>query len=118
MPEALDVETAINAEAVAALALGMRGACFTPDNAGYDDARIVWNGSIDRHPAIVARCNGVADVIDAVNFARANGVPVAVRGYGLPALPPKAAVTSDIVATLAASNAARAAAARSRAHRA
>ena len=69
-------------EAVAALAAGMRGTCFTPTDAGYDDARIVWNGSIDRHPAIIARCCGVADVIDAVNFARANDLLVAVRGGG------------------------------------
>ncbi len=69
-------------QAIAALATEMRGACFTPSDAGYDDARMVWNGSIDKHPAIVARCGGVADVIDAVNFARANGVLVAVRGGG------------------------------------
>ncbi len=82
MSEALTIDTAIDDEAVAALATGMRGACVTPGDAGYDEARIVWNGSIDKHPAIIARCTGVADVIDAVNFARANGVLVAVRGGG------------------------------------
>ena len=82
MSEALTIGTAIDDEAVAALATGMRGACFTPGDAGYDEARVIWNGSIDKHPAIIARCTGVADVIDAVNFARANGVLVAVRGGG------------------------------------
>ena len=82
MSEAQIIDAAISDEVVAALAAGMRGACVTPGDAGYDDARIVWNGSIDKHPAIIARCTGVADVIDAVNFARANGVLVAVRGGG------------------------------------
>jgi hypothetical protein len=50
------IDTTIDDEAVAALATGMRGACITPGDAGYDDARIVWNASIDKHPAIIARC--------------------------------------------------------------
>ena len=82
MSEAHTAEAATGDQAIAALVTGMRGACFTPSDAGYDDARMVWNGSIDKHPAIVARCSGVADVIDAVNFACANGVLVAVRGGG------------------------------------
>ena len=82
MSEAHTIDTAIDDEAVAALTAGMRGACLTPGDAGYDEARVIWNGSIDKHPAIIARCTGVADVIDAVNFARANGVLVAVRGGG------------------------------------
>lgn len=75
-------QTTIDHEAVAALASSMRGACITPRDAGYDDARMVWNGSIDKRPVIIARCRGVADVIDAVNFARANDLRVAVRGGG------------------------------------
>ena len=82
MSDAHTADTAIDNETVKALAAGMRGICFTPEDAGYDDARIVWNGSIDKHPAIIAQCTGVADVIDAVNFARANDVLVAVRGGG------------------------------------
>jgi FAD/FMN-containing dehydrogenase len=42
----------------------------------------VWNGSIDRHPALIARCDGVADVRSAVRFARTHGLLVAVRGGG------------------------------------
>ena len=51
-------------------------------DAGYDDARKVWNGMIDKRPALIARCAGVADVMDAVNFARTNNLLVSVRGGG------------------------------------
>ncbi len=82
MSEAPTVEAVIDNQAIAALATGMRGTCFTPSDDGYDNSRMVWNGSIDKYPAVVARCSGVADVIDAVNFARVNGVQIAVRGGG------------------------------------
>jgi hypothetical protein len=61
---------------------GLRGALLQPGEAGYDAARRVWNGSIDRKPALIARCTGPADVIAAVNFARANRLLVSVRGGG------------------------------------
>jgi len=57
-----------------------RGPCFIEGDPGYDEARLVWNKGIDKHPAIVARCTGVADVIEAVKFAREHGLLVAVRG--------------------------------------
>ena len=60
----------------------LRGPLLQPGDAGYDDARIVWNGMIDRRPALIARCAGVADVIQAVNFARDNHLLVSVRGGG------------------------------------
>ena len=60
----------------------LRGPLLQPGDAGYDDARIVWNGMIDRRPALIARCAGVADVIQAVNFARNNHLLVSVRGGG------------------------------------
>lgn len=53
-----------------------------PDHAEYDRARRVWNGMIDRRPAVVARCRGVADVLESVRFARETGIPLAVRGGG------------------------------------
>jgi FAD/FMN-containing dehydrogenase len=53
-----------------------------PDGTAYDEARRVWNGLIDKHPALIARCAGVGDVIDSVNFARENNLLVAVRGGG------------------------------------
>lgn len=58
------------------------GPLIRPGDAGYDEARRVWNGMIDRYPALIARCTGVADVIAAVNFARENDLLVAVRGGG------------------------------------
>jgi FAD/FMN-containing dehydrogenase len=65
-----------------------RGEVVRPGDAGYDEHRKVWNGSIDRRPAVVARCAGVADVIDAVRFARERDLVVAVRsgGHSFPGL--------------------------------
>src|SRR6266487_3683876 len=61
---------------------GLRGALLCPGEVGYEDARKVWNGMIDRHPAMIVRCTGVADGITAVRFARAHNLLVAVRGGG------------------------------------
>ncbi len=59
-----------------------RGQLIRPRDPGYDEHRKIWNGSINRFPALIARCAGVADVIAAVRFARATGLLVAVRGGG------------------------------------
>jgi FAD/FMN-containing dehydrogenase len=59
---------------------GFRGEVITPGDPGYDAARTVWNGMIDKHPAYIARCTGSADVADAIRFARAHDLVVAVRG--------------------------------------
>ena len=59
-----------------------RGPILRAGDAGYDDARLVWNGMIDRRPALIARCTGTADVAAAVNFARSQNLLVAVRGGG------------------------------------
>jgi FAD/FMN-containing dehydrogenase len=67
---------------IAGLQDGVRGELIRPEDPGYEDARKVWNGSIDRFPALIARCAGVADVIAAVKFAKDNGLLVAVRGGG------------------------------------
>jgi FAD/FMN-containing dehydrogenase len=74
--------TAIDDETLAAFVARLRGPCITPADAGYDDARAVWNRCTDKRPAVIARCSGVADVIDAVAFARSNDLPMAVRGGG------------------------------------
>ncbi|MFP8957999.1 FAD-binding protein [Natrialbaceae archaeon A-CW3] len=58
------------------------GDVIRPDDNGYDEARAVWNGMIDKYPALIARCTGVADVIDAVNFVQEHDLLVAVRGGG------------------------------------
>src|SRR5215211_5569848 len=60
----------------------LRGKLLRPGDAGYEEARLLWNGLIDKRPALIARCAGVADVIDSVNFARENDSLVAVRGGG------------------------------------
>ena len=64
------------------LRAGFQGDLVEPGDGGYDEHRRVWNGSIDRHPALIARCAGTADVIAAIRAARETGVPFAVRGGG------------------------------------
>jgi hypothetical protein len=78
----MTTEVAVPQAAVEQLAEAMRGQVVTAGSPGYDEARKVWNGMIDSHPALVAQCAGVADVIQAVDFARANAMEVAVRGGG------------------------------------
>ena len=64
------------------LRASVRGPLLQPGDPGYDAARHVWNGAIDRKPLLIARCSGPADVLGAVNFARANQLLVSVRGGG------------------------------------
>ena len=68
--------------AIAALAGAMRGPVIQPGDPGYDEARRVWNGMIDKYPALIARCTGTADVAAAVRWAQSRDLPVAVRGGG------------------------------------
>ncbi len=79
---ATDSAVPLEAGAVEALASSFRGALIRPGDRTYDEHRRVWNGSIDRYPALIARCAGVEDVIAAVRFARIHGLLVAVRGGG------------------------------------
>jgi len=60
----------------------LRGQLILPTDPGYDDTRKIHNGMIDKHPAIVVRCAGVADVIASVQFARSNDLTASVRGGG------------------------------------
>lgn len=60
----------------------LRGDLLRPGDAGYDGARAIWNAMVERRPALIARCAGTADVMTAVNFARAHGLPLAVKGGG------------------------------------
>ena len=60
----------------------LRGELIQPDDARYDEARKVYNAMIDKHPALIAQCADVADVISAVNFSRENHLTIAVRGGG------------------------------------
>src|SRR4051795_11049396 len=59
-----------------------RGALLRPGEEGYDEARRVWNGAIDRRPALIARCAGADDVVEAVRFARERELALSVRGGG------------------------------------
>jgi FAD/FMN-containing dehydrogenase len=68
--------------AVQGLKANLHGLLLQPGDAGYDEARKVWNGMIDRRPALIARCAGVADVIAAVRFARTYHILISVRGGG------------------------------------
>jgi hypothetical protein len=58
------------------------GELVQPGSADFDERRAIWNGSIDRRPAVIARCAGADDVSAAVGFARRTGLPLAVRGGG------------------------------------
>lgn len=68
--------------AISALAAAMRGRLIQPKDAGYDAARQVWNATIDRRPALIARCHDAADVIAAVKFASSHALLVSTRGGG------------------------------------
>jgi FAD/FMN-containing dehydrogenase len=67
---------------VKALRASLRGRLLLAGDEGYDEARRIWNGAFDRHPALIARCNGPADVVQAVNFARSHELLTAIRGGG------------------------------------
>jgi FAD/FMN-containing dehydrogenase len=74
--------TALDEASVAELSARFSGVLLRPGESGYDDVRRVHNGMIDRRPGLIARCLGTADIVDAVNFARARGLDLAVRGGG------------------------------------
>jgi FAD/FMN-containing dehydrogenase len=65
-----------------ALSRGLRGSLIGPADPQYDEARTVWNGVIDRRPAVIVRCAGADDVITALDFALSENLEVAVRGGG------------------------------------
>jgi FAD/FMN-containing dehydrogenase len=69
-------------DVMTALAERISGEVITAHTAGYDDARRVWNGLIDRKPLAVVRCTGSADVAQTIEFARSAALPVSVRGGG------------------------------------
>jgi FAD/FMN-containing dehydrogenase len=72
----------VDTATLAQLAPGFTGRLLRPTDAEYEDARRVHNGLVDKRPALIARCRGVADICDAVKLARALNLEVAVRGGG------------------------------------
>jgi FAD/FMN-containing dehydrogenase len=74
--------TALGEPTVKELSDSLDGAVVLPDDSVYDDSRSIWNGAIDRRPAVVAHCDGVSDVVEALRFARSQALEVAVRGGG------------------------------------
>lgn len=60
----------------------LRGELILANDAGYDDARAIWNAMIDRRPALIARSLGVADVVTCVNFAREHGIALSIKAGG------------------------------------
>jgi FAD/FMN-containing dehydrogenase len=70
----------LDSKAVIAFAQSFRGTVIQPDDAGYDEARKVYNGMIDKRPRIIAQCADVADVIACVNFGREQRLLIAIRG--------------------------------------
>ncbi len=74
--------SAFDSNALGAFAMSLRGPLLQPGDDGYDEARLLWNGMMDKRPALIARCTGTADVASAVNFARDHHLLLAVRGGG------------------------------------
>ena len=72
----------LDSEAAQGFVEGVRGPVLRPGDQGYDDARAIWNGLIDRRPALIVQCTGAADVVDAVNFAREHNLLLSVKGGG------------------------------------
>src|SRR5690242_16310255 len=67
---------------IAEFAAALRGTVARPGDDDFDRERSIWNGAHDRHPALIALCAGVADVIRTVDLARSEGLSLAVRGGG------------------------------------
>ncbi len=74
--------TSVNPKDIEAFRKTFGGQVLLPGEPGYDEARRVHNGLIDKHPAIIARCSGTADIADAVNLARRLDLEIAVKGGG------------------------------------
>ena len=82
MASKVAVGVELDAEALEALSQQVRGPVLTPGDPAYDDARSIWNGLIDRRPALIVQCSGAADVVDAVNFAREQGLTLSIKAGG------------------------------------
>ena len=77
-----DIEIELNQGVIDGLKLSLQGPVIVPGDSAYEDSRTVWNAMIDRNPAIVVRCLGIADVITCVRFAREHDLLLCVKGGG------------------------------------
>ena len=75
-------ETTLPEDTIRKFKESLRGELILSEDAGYDDARSLWNAMIDRRPALIARCLGVTDVVASVNFAREHGLLLSIKGGG------------------------------------
>jgi len=75
-------DTTINLLLLHDLKASLRGHLIVPGDEAYDSARRVWNGMINKHPALLVRCADVSDVIRFIQFARCQHLPVVIRGGG------------------------------------
>src|SRR5215211_3460551 len=78
----MSVTAGLDETAVRELERAFTGEIVRPSDPAYDERRAVWNASIDRRPALIARCASTEDVVAAVRFSRSTGLPTAVRGGG------------------------------------
>ena len=74
--------TNVQARKIEELKGGFRGEILIPNDGAYESTRKIWNAMIDKRPAVIARCATTSDVVCGVNFARDNGLLLAVRGGG------------------------------------
>ena len=77
-----DTEAVLTEPAIEEFRAGLHGELLTPGSAGFDEASQIWNAMIERRPALVARCLGVADVISSVQFAREHDLLLCIKGGG------------------------------------
>lgn len=75
-------QAALKDQTVSAFGSRLRGELLRPGSSAYEEARKVWNGMVDKRPALIVRCAGVNDVVDAVKFAREHGLVTSVRDGG------------------------------------
>jgi hypothetical protein len=75
-------EIDLNQDTIVSLKMRLRGQVLTPVDIGYEESRTVWNGMIDKKPAIIVRCLGTADVIACMQFVREHNLLVCIKGGG------------------------------------
>lgn len=78
----MEPESTLKAETLEGLRARLRGILVLPGDSGYDEIRSVWNAMIDRRPALIVRCLGVADVVTCVDFAREHDLTLSIKGGG------------------------------------